>query len=43
MGCGHHTQVRWESKEKGTLKRRVNRDIASEVYMNRVRLVPRVT
>lgn len=32
-GCEHHTQVRWESKWKGTLKRRINRDIVSEVYL----------
>lgn len=42
MGYGHHKEVRWEGKWKGTLKRRVNRDEVSEVYLNRLRLVPRV-
>ena len=44
VGCGHHTEVRWENKWKGTLNRRVNREWSERfTWTGSDRLVPRVT
>lgn len=43
VGCGYHTEVRWENKQKEVWRGRLTENEVSEVYLNRLRVVPRIT